>query len=67
MRSAVAIPERLFASVPEVAEILGSDPRTVRRALEAGQIPGTKVGAFWKIPTSWLRQAAEGGGDVPAA
>ncbi|HET9969828.1 MAG TPA: helix-turn-helix domain-containing protein [Streptosporangiaceae bacterium] len=66
MRSAPAIPERLFASVPEVAEILGSDPRTVRRALEAGQIPGTKVGAFWKIPTAWLLKQARRGGDNAA-
>jgi excisionase family DNA binding protein len=60
------IPSQLFATVPEAAVILGVDPRTLRRALDAGQIPGIKVGVFWKIPTSWLRKVAEGGGDDAA-
>jgi excisionase family DNA binding protein len=54
-----AIPDRLFASVPEAAAILGVDPRTVRRAIADGQIPAFKVGVSWKVPTAWLRQAAE--------
>lgn len=49
---------RLFAGVPEVAEILGVDERTVRRAIQAGEIPSTKIGAQHKIRTSWLREQA---------
>ena len=56
---------RLFADVPEAAEILGRDRRTIRRAAEAGEIPASKVGTKWMIPTSWLREQA--GMPVPAA
>jgi excisionase family DNA binding protein len=49
---------RLFADVPEVAEITGLDPRTIRRAAEAKEIPAHKVGTKWMIPTSWLREQA---------
>jgi excisionase family DNA binding protein len=50
--------DRLFADVPEVAEITGLDPRTIRRAAEAREIPAHKVGNKWMIPTSWLREQA---------
>lgn len=64
---AAVIPERrLFVSVAEAADILETDPRTVRRALQEGQIPGFKVGTFWKIPAAWLRERA-GIGDGDAA
>jgi excisionase family DNA binding protein len=53
---------KLFAEVPEAAEILRYDPRTVRRALEAGDIPGVRVGGRWRIPTAWLREQARIGG-----
>ena len=49
---------QVFADVPQVADITGRDQRTIRRALEAGRIPGQKVGANWLIPTSWLREQA---------
>ena len=47
---------RLFADVPEVARLTGRDPRTIRAAAEAGQIPATKVGKNYAIPTSWIRE-----------
>lgn len=49
---------QIFADVPQVADILGRDERTVRRAIEAGRIPGQKVGAKWAVPVSWLREQA---------
>jgi hypothetical protein len=49
---------KLFASVPEAAAVLRSDPRSVRRAIEAGDIPCTRVGPRSLIPVAWLRQAA---------
>lgn len=68
MHPASTLPEgRLFMSPQEVAAALGADPRTIRRAIAEGQIPGFKVGVFWKIPTAWLREVASGGGDAPAA
>jgi excisionase family DNA binding protein len=59
---------RLFAKVPEAAELLRMDERTVRRALVAGQIPGFRVGATWRVPVAWLREQAGLGSDgAPAA
>ena len=43
-------------SVPQAAAILNCDERTVRKACAARQIPATRVGAKWLIPTWWLRQ-----------
>lgn len=45
---------RLFATVPEVAEILGYDERTVRRGIKEGQIPATQVGVTHRVPTAWI-------------
>lgn len=53
---------RLFATAPEVAAVLGYDVRIVRKAIEDGQIPGVRLGATYRIPVSWLRQAAAAGG-----
>ena len=61
-------PGRLFATAPETAQVLRSDERTVRRALEAGQIPGFRVGVTWRVPVAWLREHAGLGSDgAPAA
>jgi len=49
---------QVFADVPAVARILGRDERTVRRGIEAGKIPGQKVGARWVVPVAWLREQA---------
>jgi hypothetical protein len=55
----------LFATTTEVSLIFGYDPegRTVRRAIEAGEIPAARVGATYRVPVSWIRQQAglEGG------
>lgn len=47
--------DRLFADVPEVASLTGMDQRTVRAAAESGQIPATRVGKKYLIPTAWIR------------
>jgi hypothetical protein len=49
---------KLFASVPEVAAVLRSDPRSIRRAIAAGDIPCTRIGPRSLVPVAWLRQAA---------
>jgi excisionase family DNA binding protein len=51
---------RSFATAPETADILGYDVRTVRRAIEAGDIPAVRAGSTYRIPVSWLRSAAAG-------
>ena len=59
--------DKLFAYVPEVAEILGRDERTVRAAIRAGQIPATKTGQRYIVRVSWLREQAGQPGPAPAA
>lgn len=49
---------KLFATVPEAAVVLRSDPRTVRLSIAAGDIPCTRVGPRSLVPVQWLRQAA---------
>jgi excisionase family DNA binding protein len=55
---------RLFATTTEAAAILSYDHRTVRRAIEAGEIPATKAGATWRIPVAWLREQARLGAET---
>jgi excisionase family DNA binding protein len=49
---------RTFAYVPEVAQILGRDERTVRAAIRAGQIPATRTGQRYIVRVAWLREQA---------
>jgi excisionase family DNA binding protein len=51
---------RLWATTPEAAAVMERDIRTVRAALQRGEIPHTKVGVRYQIPVAWLRRAAEG-------
>jgi excisionase family DNA binding protein len=51
---------RSFAEVWQVAEILGYDRRIVRAGIVKGEIPATKVGREYRVPTAWLRQQAAG-------
>jgi hypothetical protein len=57
-----------MADIPDAALILGADERTVLRATKDGSIPGTLVGATWRVPVRWLReQVGLNGGDRDAA
>jgi excisionase family DNA binding protein len=49
---------RLFASTTEAAALLGYDARTVRKAIEAGEIPAVRAGSTYRVPTEWLRKQA---------
>lgn len=44
-------------SVTEAAEEIGVSPQAVRLRLEAGTLPGTKVGATWVVPAAAIGQA----------
>ena len=46
---------RLFATVTEAAAILRYDARTVRKAIEAGEIPAVRAGSTYRIATDWIR------------
>jgi excisionase family DNA binding protein len=47
---------RAFFSVPETARLFGCDERTVREAVARREIPATRLGCKWFVPTDWLRQ-----------
>ncbi len=48
--------DRLFATTTEAAAILRYDPRTLLKAIKAGEIPAIRAGATWRIPVAWLRE-----------
>lgn len=51
-------PDPLFYRVPAVSEILDMDGRTIRRGIEAGEIPAVRVGNAIRIPAAWVKEAA---------
>lgn len=54
------IKDKNFASTTEAALILDADPKTVLKAVKAGEIPAIKFGATWRVKAAWLRQAVAG-------
>lgn len=52
--------EKALWGVPEAAQELGVDPKFIRRGVEGGVIPATKVGRLIKIPLWWIRQQRDG-------
>lgn len=50
-----------MTGVPQAALILGYDQRTVRTAIERGDVPATRVANSWRIPVTWLRRQVYGG------
>lgn len=49
---------KLFATVTETAAVLRYDSRTVRKAIEKGDIPAVRYGATWRVPVAWIREQA---------
>ena len=49
---------RLFASTTEAAVILDYDPRAIRKAIDAGEIPSVRVGATRRVPVAWIMSQA---------
>lgn len=49
---------RLFATASEVAAIMHVDSRTIRRGIERGEIPATRIGSTLRVPVAWIRAAA---------
>lgn len=58
MNAAARLRGRWFATVSETAEVLHVDPRTVRRAIDTGTIPSTRVGQQLRVPVAWLEAQA---------
>jgi excisionase family DNA binding protein len=57
---------RLFATVTETAAILRYDARTVRKAIEAGEIPAVRAGSTYRVPTDWIRESVSPAAQRPA-
>jgi hypothetical protein len=47
---------RTFIKTTEWAAITLTDARTVRRAIEAGQIPAVRICGAIRIPAEWARR-----------
>lgn len=60
--------EKEFLSADEAAEMLHMHPRTIRRLLGSGELPGTRLGRQWRISAAAVRKLIETGGKrKPAA
>jgi excisionase family DNA binding protein len=55
---AEAIRGKLFMTAPEVAELFRVDQRTLRRAIEDGQLDAVRIGNTTRIPTAALLRLA---------
>jgi excisionase family DNA binding protein len=47
---------KLFATTTEAGAVLNYDPRTVRAAIEAGEIPSVRAGSTYRVPVAWIRE-----------
>ena len=57
---------RLFATTAEAGAVLSCCPRTVRRAIEEGDIPAVKTGTHYRVPVAWLRDKTVEGSSLAA-
>jgi excisionase family DNA binding protein len=55
---AAAIHGKLFMTVPEFAQLARVDQRTLRRAIDAGEIPAVRLGNTVRIPTAAILRLA---------
>jgi excisionase family DNA binding protein len=56
---AEAIRGKLFLTVPEVAGLYRADQRTIRRAIEAGELAAVRLANTVRIPTVAVLRMAE--------
>jgi excisionase family DNA binding protein len=54
------MPETEFLTPEQAAQKLQVHPRTVKRLLGQGKLPGQKVGNQWRIPWQALQKYMEG-------
>ena len=48
------LPNQLFFSVPEIAQIFGVSKKTVRRWIRSGKLEAAKIEGTWKVPKKEL-------------
>ena len=59
--------EKEFLSADEAAEMLNMHPRTIRRLLTSGELPGTRLGRQWRVSATAVRKLIESGGKPKTA
>jgi excisionase family DNA binding protein len=52
--------ETALIGTPEVARETGLDEKTVRKAIESGQIPAIRFGRVWRVPRWWVNEQRNG-------
>ena len=57
---------KLFATTTETGLVLRYDHRTIRKAIEAGEIPAVKAGSTYRIRVAWIMEQAGLDGDAVA-
>ena len=60
MAASTKVEQKLLLGVPEAAIAVGVDPKFIRRGVEEGSIPATRVGRLIKVPLWWIRQQRDG-------
>jgi excisionase family DNA binding protein len=58
---------KVLLSVDEVAEATGMERKSVRAAVERGEIPGKRFGRLIKIPVWWVEEQRHGPDKARAA
>lgn len=54
MAAGTAETDRDMVKAAEVADRFGISPRTVKRAIERGDIPGLCIGSLWLVNAAWF-------------
>jgi excisionase family DNA binding protein len=52
--------EKAAFDVPEVAQAIGCNEKTVRKGISDGQIPSFRVGRLVRVPAWWVKQKKKG-------
>lgn len=55
-------PERLTYTAQEVADLIGVESKTIRRAMERGEIPCITIGRLKRVPKKALHRMLDAGG-----
>lgn len=63
----IELEHRTFIKTTEWAALTLTDARTVRRAIEAGQIPAVHISGAIRIPAEWARRQLRLGLDQEAS
>lgn len=52
--------EKVLIGLREASVFLDMDKKSIRKAIEAGEIPGVRLGNLFKVPMWWIRLHRDG-------